>query len=215
MVFVKRELQTNKPNSRESIIDTVFRELSDTDYAPETEGARRWLMTRAKEIYHINRGIVKDSDRQIRDIWDVIPGRMFMYAYDAKTKAKLKYWDRLPLVMPIERYYDGFLGINFHYLPPSYRFFLIDRLNKFRNNSKYDETTRIRLNYKLIQRYARLKYAKPAIHRYLYNNIRSKILWIQPIEWDVVLSLPSENFAKEQKMVVWNESRKKIRHDNK
>lgn len=213
MVYVVRQPREGVATSRESIIDTVTRELSDTNFSPESAGARRWLVTRAKELYHINRGIVKDTDRQIKDIWQVIPGRMFMYAYDAKGKKDLKYWDRLPLVMPVERYYDGFLGINFHYLPPAYRFFLIDRLNKFRNNSKYDETTRVRLNYKLIQRYVRLKYAKPALHRYLYSHIRSKIIWIQPIEWDVVLSLPSENFAKEQKQVVWNESRKKIRHD--
>jgi len=217
MAFVKRVVRSrNHASSRESVLDTVTRELlTETDFEPESVGARRWLLERAKEIYHVNRGfITKDSERAIDSVHDLLPGRMFIFAYDAKHKATLKYWDRLPLVMPVERYGDGFLGINFHYLPPQYRFFLIDRLKYFRNNSKYDETTRIRLNYSLIRRYSRLKYAKPALHRYLYSNVRSKFLWIQPVEWDVALSLPSENFAKEQKYVVWKDSRKAIQHDH-
>ena len=39
---------------------------------------------------------------------------LHMFFYDPKTKLKLPYYDRFPLVMPIERYSDGFLGINFH-----------------------------------------------------------------------------------------------------
>ena len=44
-------------------------------------------------------------------------GALNMFIYDPKLKNKLPYYDTFPLVLPIERYRDGFLGINFHYLP--------------------------------------------------------------------------------------------------
>ena len=45
-------------------------------------------------------------------------GGMFLFFYNPKLKDKLPYYDRFPLVIPLERYADGFLGINLHYLPP-------------------------------------------------------------------------------------------------
>jgi hypothetical protein len=214
MTYVKRELNRNQTQLRESIIDTVSRELFEEGLEPETLESRRWLMQRAREILSINRRemVNSDSERRIRNAWTLFPGRMFLYLYQAKTDAQLKYWDRFPLVMPIERYgRTGFLGINFHYLPPAYRFFLIDRLKVFLNNKKYDETTRVRLSYQLIQRYARLKMVKPCIHMYLYSQIRSKILWIPIDEWDVTLSLPCEAYKGANKQTVWRDSMKAIR----
>ena len=44
-------------------------------------------------------------------------GKLNMFFYNPKLKKELPYYDTFPLVLPIERYSDGFLGINFHYLP--------------------------------------------------------------------------------------------------
>ena len=44
-------------------------------------------------------------------------GRLNMFFYDPKLKATLPYYDRFPLVLPLKRFENGFLGINFHYLP--------------------------------------------------------------------------------------------------
>ena len=44
-------------------------------------------------------------------------GRLNMFIYDPKLKKKLPYYDTFPLVLPLEKYNDGFLGLNFHYLP--------------------------------------------------------------------------------------------------
>ena len=53
-------------------------------------------------------------------------GRLNMFVYDPKYKNKLPYYDTFPLVLPIERYDNGFLGINFHYLPYALRARLLD-----------------------------------------------------------------------------------------
>ena len=44
-------------------------------------------------------------------------GKLNMFFYDPKFKKTLPYYDTFPLVLPLEAYSDGFLGINFHYLP--------------------------------------------------------------------------------------------------
>ena len=58
-------------------------------------------------------------------------GRLNMFFYDPKTKARLPYYDVFPLVLPLESIKGGFMGLNFHYLPYILRFRLLDRLQKF------------------------------------------------------------------------------------
>ena len=54
-------------------------------------------------------------------------GRMNMFFYDPKGRKTLPYYDTFPLVLPIESYPDGFLGINFHYLPIPLRLKLLGK----------------------------------------------------------------------------------------
>ena len=44
-------------------------------------------------------------------------GRLNMFFYDPKTKARLPYYDVFPLVLPLESIKGGCMGLNFHYLP--------------------------------------------------------------------------------------------------
>ena len=53
-------------------------------------------------------------------------GRLNMFVYGPKHAKKLPYYDTFPLVLPLERYSDGFLGMNFHYLPIPLRMRLLD-----------------------------------------------------------------------------------------
>ena len=201
-------------NSNESIIDTISVELMETGFDPESHDARAWLIHRAKELHAIptrsNSRLLKDPDRVIHDINRILPGRMYMFLYAAKTQKTLPYWDRLPLVIPVERYRDGFLGMNFHYLQPQLRFTLIDGLNRYRNNDKYNETTRLRLSYRLVSMFSRHRLVAPTLKRYLFPQIHSHVLWIQPTDWDVTLSLPCESFVKQPKHSVWKDTTSKI-----
>ena len=49
--------------------------------------------------------------------------------YNPKHKATLPYYDLFPLVLPIQKLSDGFIGINFHYLYPKDRAILLDEVN--------------------------------------------------------------------------------------
>jgi len=133
-------------------------------------------------------------------------GKMYFYSYDPKHKDKLPWYDTFPLVFPIERYNDGFLGLNFHYLAPKDRAILMDQLKMYANNKKYDETTKLKLTYNMLKGFTKIKRAKPTIHRYLTSKIKSKFVLVNADEWEVALFLPVERFRKASKKKVWAHS---------
>ena len=56
-------------------------------------------------------------------------GRLNMFFYDPKFKKTLPYYDTFPLVLPLDPIKGGFIGMNFHYLPPAMRFTLFYKLH--------------------------------------------------------------------------------------
>ena len=127
------------------------------------------------------------------------------YKYDPKFAKKLPYWDMYPLVFPFEKVKGGFYGINLHYLPPRERAILMDQLNKYTTNKKYNESTRLRLNYNLLKGFGR---AIPCVKRYLTDNIKSRSVRINADEWEIAIFLPVERFQKQSKAAVWADSGK-------
>ena len=55
-------------------------------------------------------------------------GRMCMFFYDPKTRQKLPFYDIFPLVLPVDTFRGGFVGLNFHYLPYGLRYKLLEQL---------------------------------------------------------------------------------------
>ena len=133
-------------------------------------------------------------------------GKMYFYSYDPKWKNDLPWYDTFPLVFPIEKYKNGFLGLNFHYLAPKDRAVLMDQLKAFVNNKKYDETTKLMLTYDMLKGFTKIKRARPTVHRYLSSKIKSKFVLVEADEWEVALFLPVERFRKASKKKVWAHS---------
>ena len=132
-------------------------------------------------------------------------GKMYFYKYDPKWAKKLPYWDMYPLVFPFEKAKGGFYGINLHYIPPRDRALLMDQLNQFASNAKYDKTTRLNLTYNTLKRYGR---AVPCVKRYLGDHVTSSTVRIDADEWEIAIFLPVERFQKESKSTVWKDSRR-------
>ena len=135
---------------------------------------------------------------------NIILGKMFFYKYDPKWAKKLPYWDMYPLVFPFEKVSRGFYGINLLYIPPKDRAVLIDQLNKFANNKKYDKSTRLELTYNLLKGYGR---AVPCVKRYLRDHVISETVRIDADEWEIAIFLPVERFQKESAATVWKDSK--------
>jgi hypothetical protein len=190
-----------------TIIDNLNQRLSKLGYINGSRDARTWLRTKVNSLKATPSTLMSDRDR-LRS--QSIIGRMYFYYYDPKTKDQLKYYDKFPLVIPIERYGDGFLGLNLHYVEPKVRFILLDKLSTFTNNKMYDETTRLRLSYQTLKSASSIFEATPCIKRYLYSHVKSRFLEINANEWDIAAILPVESFEKKSKEHVFNESRKKF-----
>ena len=137
----------------------------------------------------------------------LIPGKLYFFMYNPKHKSTLPYYDLFPLVLPIQKFSDGFLGINFHYLYPKDRAILMDELKIFVNDRTLSDMARIRVSYNMLRGFTRFKRAKPCIKRYLTTYMKSQFIPVTPDEWGPALFLPVEQFRKRNKMAVWQESK--------
>ena len=131
-------------------------------------------------------------------------GRLNLFFYDPKTKDKLPYYDTFPLVLPLEAFRGGFMGINFHYVSPMIRFRLLNQLQRFATNNKFDSTTRLDVGY---TRVAGLERVKPTIKKYLYSHVRSGFLRIDADDAPTAVYLPVEQFKKRSASYVYGQSR--------
>lgn len=176
---------------------------------PGTTDVRDWFRDKAREIRSVKvESLVRKNP--LYNKTTVRPGFMYLFQYDPKHKETLPYYDRFPLIFPFEDQGDSFLAMNLHYLPHIYRARLMDNLYNLINNDKYNETTKIRTSYKMLNSAARYKYFKPCVKRYLHSHVQSKFLQIPANEWDIALFLPLERFAKKSKNYVYKESRETI-----
>lgn len=178
-----------------------------------TQAAREWYRDQSK--------LVKRSDIQelkfVREMGNdryesrFRIGHMYMFVYDPKHKETLPYYDRFPLIFPINRAKGGFLGINFHYLPLQLRAKLMDALYDVASNDKYDESTKLRVSYGILDGASKYKEFAPTVKHYLSNHLVTRPVYINPSEWDIALFLPTERFVGANKAKVWQDSRKIIR----
>jgi hypothetical protein len=141
----------------------------------------------------------------------ITPGKMYMFFYDPKTKDTLPYYDKFPLVFPFAATPDGFIGLNLHYLPHKLRFTLMDRLLQFKNNDKFDETTKLRYSWAMIQGVSKFALAKPCVKRYLKGHLRSSLVQVSADDWATALMLPVERFVGAPAANVWQDSIRKTK----
>ena len=189
------------------LLDRIKESLAKEGYTPRSSAARQWLKAKVGELRPTPAALMKDRER-LKD--KSIIGKMYFFFYDPKTKDSLPYYDRFPLVIPIERYSDGFLGLNLHYIHPKQRIILLDKLSDTATNKKFDEKTKLRLSYQYLSTASTAFQAMPCIKRYLFNHLTSRFLEIPADEWDIAALLPVEQFEKASTSKVYAESRKRF-----
>ena len=189
------------------LIDRIKTSLSKEGLTPRTNASRAWLRAKVKDLKPTSAGLM--TDRQRLKNKSMI-GRMYFYFYDPKTKDTMPYYDRFPLVIPIERYNDGFLGLNLHYIHPKNRMILLDKLSDTTSNDTYDENTKLKINYRYLAAASKVFEATPCIKRYLFTQIESRFLEITADEWDIAALLPVESFVGASTSKVYADSRKKF-----
>lgn len=172
--------------------------------------AREWFREKAKGLGKIQETqILRGDSERLKNRTTI--GKMYFFMYDAKHKDTLPYYDKFPLIFPVDRVEKGFTGLNFHYLPLPLRAQLMDALYDITNNKRYDESTKLRLSYNILKGAEKFKLFRPTFKRYLSSHVRSRFVQIEPAEWDIALWLQTEQFVGASKTKVWADSRKIIR----
>lgn len=174
------------------------------DAAKGRPKSTEWYRDKIKEFgTPTSLDLIRDGKRDTRPFY----GKLNMFLYDPKFKKQLPYYDTFPLVLPLEMYPDGFLGINMHYLPIPLRIRLLDRLVDYTNNTKFDESTRIVADYSQLKKIPALK---PTLKRYLSGHTKSQFRRVDADEFTIATLLPVQRFKKENETKVWADSRSMI-----
>jgi hypothetical protein len=189
------------------LLDRIKTSLAKEGLTPRTNASRAWLRAKVKDLKPTSDKLMADRDRLKNKS---MIGKMYFYFYDPKTKDSMPYYDRFPLVIPIERYNDGFLGLNLHYIHPKNRMVLLDKLSDTISNDTYDENTKLKINYRYLAAASKIFEATPCIKRYLFTQIESRFLEITADEWDIAALLPVESFVGASTSKVYADSRKKF-----
>ena len=115
---------------------------------------------------------------------------MNLFGYDPKHKDRLPYYDTFPLILPLEPAKGGFIGLNFHYLPPLARVAFLRSLADTTTDKKFDKRTRYNINWR------NNKFMKKTAKRYLFSQVRTSFLNITADEMAIAIFLPVARFKK-------------------
>lgn len=192
-----------------SLIQTLKTELAGSGIEARTRKSQDWFTKRVRGIRRINEvSFLRDPALVHKQRF--FPGFMYHFTYDPKTKETLPYYDTFPLILAVQPAPGGFYGLNLHYLNPITRAIFLDKLTDIANNTRYDEKTRIKLNYDILNASRKFKEFAPCFKHYLTEHITSKLMMVPSSEWEIAIFLPTERFEGTNKRTVWRESKQKI-----
>ena len=188
----------------ESIFSKLQRQAERAGIVPRTKASQDWFIRKLRNMSIPQKRLLNDDHLKMRN--KPLVGRMFVFAYDPKTKEKLPYYDRFPLILMVGPAKGGFYGLNLHYLSPRKRALFFDKLMAYATNKKYNQNTRVKLSYELLVSTSRLSEFAPCFKRYLTNHIKSPVMEILAPEWETALFLPCEKFVGATTNKVWKKS---------
>ena len=162
---------------------TVFDKILDKATAPKSFD---WYRKQVKDMTTPGaKSLITRGKATLRPKY----GMMNLFGYDAKHKATLPYYDKFPLIFPIEPAKGGFIGINFHYLPFGARVAFLKQLSQYATDENYDNQTRYNLDW------VNNSYFRKTTKRYLNSQVRTSFLNIPADEMAVAIFLPVARFV--------------------
>lgn len=195
-----------------SLLTQIAEEKSAAELQTLSRKSITWLQDRISEIRNPARIPPTIRAEKNRYATRFLLGGLYFFFYNPKTKDDLPYYDRFPLVLMLQRESDGFLGLNLHYLPVKYRVQFLNKLVQYGAiYNDADEIKRIRITYEILNHARRFREFRPCLKKYLYSQVKSRILTVQPNEWDVATMLPVQQFKKATANKVWRDSIQEIR----
>ena len=179
---------------------SVSSKSSDSSKPAKNLGPYQWLLN---EI-----SIDRSTRVQKLTATNMEPGKIYIYTYDAKTKSKLDYWDRTPIMLYFGKRKSAngsilYVGINISWYPPKYRKRIIKRLKSFYKTAYSDAIKKFPHKAKeqapvVLDLYS-LKLAMDswgfsfALRTYLPNHIKSPLLCVCYDDWDKIVEIDQPN----------------------
>jgi hypothetical protein len=194
-----------------SKLTEIAQQRSTSEMQVMTKQSMDWLKGKISEIRNpisVANSIARENFRKTTN-YKI--GKLYFFYYDPKGKNELPYYDRFPLVLILDKHPDGFLGLNLHYLPYRYRVAFLNKLRQYAVLNQDDEIQRLRITYDILNASKRLREFRPCIKKYLHSHMMSKLITIQPDEWEVATLLPIQQFKGAMPQEVWQESVEQIR----
>jgi len=183
---------------------------SDPKYTPQN--SYLWFQRKIKELFGAGPitplNMLNDNIRT--QTKSILPGRLYMYTYNPKTKDKLPYYDTFPLVFPFGKSKGSFIGLNLHYLNYPMRLMLMNKLMQFAVNNKKGDLAYLRFSWALLRMAARFPEAKPCVKRYLNSHVMSNFALVPSDEWMIAAMLPTASFKKARQEDVWKKSKEMV-----
>jgi len=178
-------------------IDEYLNEI--TTLAADRNLSVRWYRDKVREIVpaKLTETNIISSIRKGDSSTKPIYGLMNLMYYDPKLKESLPYYDVFPLVIPIKKYNNGFLGINFHYLSVPLRLGLLEEFQPLSQEGRRKGWNRV----------SKFRYIKPCVKRYLATHVKSRFLKIEEEQMQLAAMMPVQRFRKESYRKVHAESR--------
>lgn len=193
-----------------SKLTNLTSQFSAAQIQARSDQSYKWFIQKIAKIRNPNtiaRGVKAETQREVRHF---VNGGLYCFYYDPKYKKELPYYDKFPLVLVLEKYNDGFLGLNLHYLPIRHRVVFMDKLMDFAI-TREDDILRMRVTYDILVATKRYREFKPCVKKYLYSHLQSNILTVQPNEWETAVFLPMHQFRGAKAKEVWQESLDQIK----
>jgi len=182
-----------------SVFDTIKQKAGDTDKSAT------WYRTQVNKI--ASGTTAGQLFRQGKLTGRPSVGRLNLFGYNPKLRKTLPYYDIFPLVLPLEPITGGFMGMNFHYLPPLLRFRLLERMQATATDQRFDSKTKFDVTYDNVKN---IRIVKPTIKKYLYSHVQTGFLRINADEAAVAIYLPVQRFKKASEAQVYSDSRRFI-----
>lgn len=156
-----------------------------------------WFTGKLESLRPGARRKILNAEDRYTDNDSVFVGGVFFFKYEAKTKDRLSMWDKYPLCVPLDRYTDGFLGLNMHYLGKGTRQGVINSVRSMRDDGRLSNTVRTKAkNWQFIMNSgANEALFKRCVKRYLFSHVRSEFVRIQPEEYAKAVQLPLEEWV--------------------
>ncbi|MGL6228637.1 MAG: DNA end protector protein [Culicoidibacterales bacterium] len=122
-------------------------------------------------------------------------GKIYAFAYDAKHKATLPYWDMYPLIVYLGQSTKNanlMVGLNLHYIPPKARVEFLEELLKYASTDTITNKTRLKINWDKVKS---MRFAKHMIKTYLPSHVKGTFVEIKPADWANAVFLPVQRFV--------------------